>query len=551
MERTRSVRFFSESPSWRRRGSFLLLFVALALLAGTFGLRYYDGTLSSFLLALVLLALSVAIFLHVRFLILARRAHRDTASALDATEQRFQQMAANIQEIFWMLDAETKRVIYVNQAFETVTGRSLHTLVDDPLSYESLIFPEDRVRVLSRLNETIQSGKFDEEFRITRRDGAVSWMWVRGFAVRDASGVATSLVGTAQDVSERKAAERQIVKNLELAESARSEADALRRITLALTQNLSMDYVLDTLLQSLLDLIPCESARVLLNETETLLFVARERDASNAKRCRSKNTATFDATQNRFLLKVIATKSPVMICDTRNEDEWMRFAGHANFRSWLCVPLVSSRQFLGLLSLGGAEANAFTQEHIRLAKSLAIPAAVAIQNARLFERAEIYGLELEQKIGDLQRTQQALRDAEQGQALSEEKFSKVFRKSPVAFSITAADEGTFVDVNEAFERRYGYAREELIGRTALELGIWDDSSARDAMVEEILSHGRITGRPGRFGSRSGQVLDTIYSAQLIHLDGQPCILAVTEDVLTPNRFEDLLANRAASSETAR
>jgi PAS domain S-box-containing protein len=543
MERDRSVRFSLALSSWRRTGSLLLLFVALVLLAATLGLRYYNGTLSSFLLALVLLALSIAIFLHVRFLILARRAHRDTASALDATERRFQQMAVNIQEVFWMLDAETKKVVYVNRAFETVTGRSLQTLLDDPNSYESVIFPEDRVRVLSRLNETVKSGQFDEEFRITRPEGTVRWIWGRGFAARDSNGVVTSLVGTAQDVSERKSAEKQIVRNLELAESARSEADALRRITLALTQNLSMDYVLDTLLQSLLDLIPCDSARVLLSETDTLLFVARERDASDAKRRVSKNV-TFDARQNRFLMEVIATKSPVVVADTNAEADWKSFSGHTSFRSWLCVPLASSEQFLGVLSLGNATANAFAHEHIRLAKSLAIPAAVAIQNARLYERADIYGAELEQRIADLQRTQQALRDAEQRQALVEEKFSKVFRKSPIAFSITAIDEGAFVDVNEAFELRYGYSRNELLGRTVLEIGIWDDLSERRAMVEEIRSCGRITGRAARFRNRSGELVDTIYSAQLIHLDGQPCILAVTEDVLTPTRFGDLLASRA-------
>jgi PAS domain S-box-containing protein len=522
----------------------LLLLIALALLAATFGVRFYNGTLSSLLLALVLIALSVAIFLHVRFLVLARRAHRETVTALDATEQRFQQMAGNIGEIFWMLDAETKKVLYVNRAFEAVTGRSAQTLVDDPVSCESLIHPEDRVRVLSRLNETVQIGPFDEEFRIVRPDGAVRWMWVRGFPAGEANGAVTSLVGTAQDVSERKSAEQQIVRNLDLAESARAEADALRRITLALTQNLSMDYVLDTLLESLLDLIPCESARVLLSETETRLFVARERATSETKWRSPKNASTFDARQNRFLMQVIATKSSLVFPDTNAEADWKSFAGHAKFRSWLCVPLVSSEQFLGALSLGDARPQAFSHEHLRLAKSLAIPAAVAIENARLYERAEIYGAELEQRLADLQLTQRALHDAEQSRKLSEEKFANVFRSSPIAFSITAIDNGIFIDVNDAFERRYGYARSELIGMTALELGIWDNPAEREAMVEEIRSYGRITNRPARLRNRSGEILDTIYSAQVIHLEGQLCLLAVTEDVLTPARVEELLAGRA-------
>ena len=92
----------------------------------------------------------------------------------------------------------------------------------------------------------------------------------------DSAGVIRRLVGVTQDVTARKCAEEQRGKNLALAESAWAEADAFRKTTLALTQNLSMDYVLDTLLQSLLKLIPCDSARVLLMETDTRLFLARE-----------------------------------------------------------------------------------------------------------------------------------------------------------------------------------------------------------------------------------------------------------------------------------
>ena len=73
---------------------------------------------------------------------------------------------------------------------------------------------------------------------------------------------------------------------------------------------------------------------------------------------------------------------------------------------------------LGLLSLGDTHAHAFTQEHLRLAKSLAIPAAVAIQNARLYEQAEILRAELEQRLADLERAQKELREVQQ----SKERF---------------------------------------------------------------------------------------------------------------------------------
>jgi len=80
--------------------------------------------------------------------------------------------------------------------------------------------------------------------------------------------------------------------------------------------------------------------------------------------------------------------------------------------------LVASQQVLGLLSLGDTHAQAFTQEHLRLAKSLAIPAAVAIQNARLYEQAEIFRAELEQRLADLDQAQKELREVQQGRELT-------------------------------------------------------------------------------------------------------------------------------------
>jgi PAS domain S-box-containing protein len=520
-----------------RLGSILISFAAITLLATAFGAHFYSASLSSVLLTLSLIALCIAIGLHVRFLLLARREHRETVNVLDATEQeyksvfdstldgililddqavcleanpaaltlfrtsheelvgqpiekffagvrdfrevwnrfldrksehretrllrgdgemifveytakahylpgrhvavmrnitrrkqaeealreseeRFQEMAGNIEEIFWTLDAESRKVLYVSPAYETITGRSRESLRKDPKSYEEVIHPEDRVRVLSRLGESVQTGQLDEEFRITKPDGATRWVWVRGFPVRDSAGIVRRLVGTAQDVSARKSAEEEIARNLDRAESAGAEADAFRKTTLALTQNLCMDYVLDTLLQSLLKLVPCESTRILLVEADTRLFLAREVQGCETNRRIPKSTSTFDAKDSEFLMHVLAGRNSLLIPNTALEAEWAAFKGFSHLRSWLCVPLVASQQVLGLLSLGDTHAQTFTQEHLRLARSLAIPAAVAIQNARLYEQAEIFRAELEQRLADLERAQRELREVQQGRGLS-------------------------------------------------------------------------------------------------------------------------------------
>ncbi len=659
-----SLRSESLRRRWLLAASLIIACAVVALCLAAVAPQAYSGRSTSLLLALVLVALSAAIALHVRFLLLARRVHGETTRVLDATErefqsifdstldaivilddqgicreanpaalalfgtareefvgqpihrfrfdvdgpggtgdlfpsrtsghgeieivrangqtlfveytvkmdylpnrhvavfrdisprreaeralresdERFRQMSDNIQEVYWMLDAGTKHILSVNPAYETITGRSLATLRDNPVSYQELFHPEDRLRVLTRLEEAGETGQIDEEFRIVRPTGVVRWVSVHGFPVRDAAGVVRRLVGTAQDITARKSAEEQMARNLALAESASAEADAFRKTTLALTQNLSMDYVLDTLLESLLKLVPCESARVLLVETDIHLFLAREMRQPEASRRVPKCPATFDASHSRFLMRVLASKAPVLIPDTSTELEWQSFKGYSQMRSWLCVPLIASQRVLGLLSLGDARPQAFSQEHLRLAKSLAIPAAVAIQNARLYERAEIYGAELEQRLDDLQQTQNALRQAQEGRELSEEKFTRVFRSSPIAFSITTVDEGRFLDVNEAFERRYGYGRAELLGRTVFDVGIWDDASERMRMLEQIRDQGRVSNRITRFRKRSGQAIDTFYSAEIIAIEGCDCVLAVSEDLPERAECETPLARRTA------
>lgn len=338
---------------------------------------------------------------------------KSAESALRNSEERFRQMARNIQEVFWMLDAKDRQIVYVSQAYEAITGRSCVSLRENPETFQDLVHPEDRGRVLARCGQAVRAGRFEEEFRIVRADGAVVWMCVRGFPVRDSDGVLRHIVGTAQDVSARKSAEEQMIRNLELAESARAEAEALRNAGLALTENLSMDDVLDTLLHSLLKLIPCESARVLLWEADTLFFTAREMQRPGIDHPTAAQTLTFDARNNRLLMRVLTTRNAVLLSDTGSEPDWQTFPGHSQFHSWLCVPLLAAQKILGLLSIGHVQSEAFDDEHLRLAKSLAIPAAVAIQNARLYERAEIYSAELEQRLADLQQAREALQEAEQ------------------------------------------------------------------------------------------------------------------------------------------
>jgi two-component system, cell cycle sensor histidine kinase and response regulator CckA len=123
------------------------------------------------------------------------------------SEERFQQLAENIGEIFWIWDREQRRVVYVSPAYETVCARSCESLYQaEPRAWLDTIHPEDRERIL-RVGAEQRDAAYDEEFRIVRPDGAVRWIHTRAFPVRDpCGGQIKRVVGTARDITADKQA---------------------------------------------------------------------------------------------------------------------------------------------------------------------------------------------------------------------------------------------------------------------------------------------------------------------------------------------------------
>jgi PAS domain S-box-containing protein len=328
--------------------------------------------------------------------------------SLTQSEARFQQMAANIHEVFWMMDIRTKKVIYASKAYETITGRLLDELYESPSSYREIIHTDDRVRVLAQLEEAASTGRFDEEFRIQRSDGALRWIWCKASAVAEPTELPNVLVGIALDITSRKRAEGEVSQHLAAAEAARAEAEVLRKATLTLTQNLRMDALLDTLLRTLLQIVPYDSASVLLSETDHTFLLARKVPCPSVPM----PIIILDANKYSLLQRILGSRKAIVLEDTRNEPEWRNAPAFGASRSWLCIPLIASEQLVGLLSVSGAKPSQFTHVHVRIAKSLALSAAIAINNARLYERAAIYASELELQLKRLENAQLALQQTQ-------------------------------------------------------------------------------------------------------------------------------------------
>jgi len=132
--------------------------------------------------------------------------------------------------------------------------------------------------------------------------------------------------------------------------------------------------------------------------------------------------------------------------------------------------------------------------------------------------------------GEIRRTEEALR-------FSEEKFAKAFRFSPDAITITTVDEGRYIEVNDSFLRLSEYSREEVIGRTSLELNVWADPADRACLLEPLRRHEPVREMEITFRSKSGRTGPTLVSADRIDLGGQACLLTVCRDLTSQKQKE--------------
>jgi two-component system, cell cycle sensor histidine kinase and response regulator CckA len=133
-----------------------------------------------------------------------------TELRLRESEDRFRELAANIQEVFWMTDPSRRQFLYISPAYEKLWGRSCSNLYRSPGDWLAAVHPDDRARVAESTATTQTRGECDETYRILRPDGSIRWIHDRAYPVRDSTGQVQRLVGTAEDITEARQLEAQL-----------------------------------------------------------------------------------------------------------------------------------------------------------------------------------------------------------------------------------------------------------------------------------------------------------------------------------------------------
>ncbi len=145
----------------------------------------------------------------------------DAYRQLQDSEHRFRQLVENIQEVFWVLDLKADKALYVSPSFEEVWGRPTASILQDWSRFIEAVHPEDRQRVGEGFRLVRETGQeVRDECRIVRPDGAARWVWLRAFPVANETGEIYRAVGLAEDITQRKDFEQELLRAKEQAEIA-------------------------------------------------------------------------------------------------------------------------------------------------------------------------------------------------------------------------------------------------------------------------------------------------------------------------------------------
>jgi len=266
----------------------------------------------------------------------------------------------------------------------------------------------------------------------------------------------------------------------------RQRAEILREVAGILDSTLDVREVLQLLLEQLARLVEYDSACVMLLTDDELRVVA-DRGFRDLERQRQIVVSLEDPK----IQKMLQRKGPLVIADTRTDPSWDKLEIGEYIRSWIGAPLLAGDRLIGLLNIDKAEPDYYTPEEASLVQAFAYQAAIAIENARLYEQVKDFAAELERKVEERTRELQK----------SEERLrlqSSALEAAANAIVITDR-EGRIVWANPASTRLTGYTLEETLGQnpSLLKSGKHDQAFYQN-LWETILSgqvwHGELVNR---------------------------------------------------------
>ncbi len=317
--------------------------------------------------------------------------------ALRESEERYRSLVLATTSIVWTTDGEGGFAV-PQPSWEKYTGQTWED--HKGWGWAEMMHPEDRERIKTLwLRALTDRSLYESDGRIwNAATGQHHYFTARAVPLLNEDGSVREWIGNFTDVDDHKQAEAERARLYEAERRARQIANTLSRANLALTRSLDLDTVLETLLDYLSELVPYDTANIMLREDEMRFRVVALRDYEQWSDAGKTRSISFDIRTNPITREILISRRGLLIPDTREYPGWEVRDGAEHVRNWIGVPLIAGGQVIGLYSIDKAEPDFFTKEDVHLTESLAAQAAVAIQNADLFKQINHHAEDLEQRV---------------------------------------------------------------------------------------------------------------------------------------------------------
>lgn len=430
----------------------------------------------------------------------------DQKQAEEALRQRMdfdEAVMRNMAEGLYTVDADG-RVTSMNPAaekllgwkFEELRGKDLHKLTHH-MHRDGTVFPAEDCAVL----RVLQDGQpvVDHEDVFIRRDGSFFDVLYSSSPLRENEQI-TGLVVVFTDISERKRAEQRLALQAQIGDLVRTitePAELLYAVSAAVGEELHVK-------RALFNEIDLENDR----ETVFRDYCADGVDSVAGVHPVS-DYSPITSGEMQEGRTVVNNDSKT---DPRTAEHYERSYEPNGERSYVAVPLLRNGAWVASLWVSDDQPREWDKQDVSLLETVAERTWGAVEKARI---------------------DQALRE-------SQERFAKAFSSGPLVFTLSSLRDGRLVEVNETFCEVTGYSREEAIGKTSLELGLWTNAQDRAEEMAAVRDGGHVRNLEYSFRTRSGTEIIGLLSAEKIEIGGEPFALSVIQDITARKAAEEAL-----------
>ena len=464
---------------------------------------------------------AVAMVLLIRNLLAVRYAEGSKmAEVLRAKEAQVRAIGDNlpngmVYQIMRDFDG-TMRFLHVSAGIERLNGLSAAAVLNDATLFTGQVIEEDRARLVTARQASLANRMvFHVVVRMRRPDGALRWMQLSSTPSRLPDGRFV-WDGIETDITENSEAALRI-----------EHLNRVYAVLSGINHTIVREKDPDTMFAAACR-IAVEKGRFRMAWIGML-----EPDGARLKPVASAGTVDgYLDLLNIDLrnppeacgpaVRAMLTGSHVISNDIERDQlyaPWSNEALRRGYRSSGVFPIKAGGRLVGHISLYADEPGFFDKDEILLLDELAMDIGFA---------CETHNLELRRQAAEASFKQ------------SEERFARIFHSSPIPISFSRLEDGIIIDVNEGFLRMSGFTRDEVIGRSVLDLKVYPDPSQRAQIVELLQKNGHLHGHTQRFRTKTGQVRDHMLWAEVIILNGRKFVLVMAMDITEQKQLEDQL-----------